>query len=353
MLRALPIALIASCFVNSTCAETLSSSEQYIGKPDCRILNPHPVANESVTWSGACKDGYAHGNGTLLWRVKDKDGSSYEGGLLRGRRHGEGVARHSDGTVYRGNFANGNLHGNIRIERENEFAVDAIFERGQITAPVSAGFISGNTYTGNWGDSGPDGHGTMVYATGGSYTGEWQDGQMHGSGTVTYPNGITRAVRFERGLPAGAPIQPEKPRGHHLQDPASMYRFNAIARDSAVPFNKGYLDLSPEHQQIVRSRFAILQSDDAPPYPVKGTAEMFKIISAAHAKLHSEGILSLDVLVDEHGAPQSVAIRRTPDLNIAEFVGKILLLSKYTPARCADQPCAMRFPLSLNLLPPE
>jgi hypothetical protein len=343
----------AACLAWLFCAGASAQTDQYIGKPDCLILNPWPVANESVQWSGNCNNGYAEGSGILRWRVKDQAGSRYEGSLLRGRKHGQGIMQARDGTLYRGNFVNGNLHGNVRIERVDEFAVDAVFEHGSIIAPVSAGFTSGNKYTGDWGEGGPDGHGTMTYATGGSYTGEWREGQMHGNGTVTYPNGITRAVHFEHGLPAGAIAPAEQPRRHRLwREPASMYRLDSVARDATVPFNQPYADLAPLEQQTVRSWFAILQGDDVPPYPVKGTAEMVRMIAIAHSKLNTEGDLLLDVLVDEHGAPQSVAIRRTPDMKIAEFAGKVLLLSKYTPAVCGGKPCTMRFPLHLNLLPP-
>lgn len=33
----------------------------------CRLNNPSPKPNETATWSGACRDGYADGHGTLAW----------------------------------------------------------------------------------------------------------------------------------------------------------------------------------------------------------------------------------------------------------------------------------------------
>lgn len=52
----------------------------------CKLVNPNPVPNETVRWSGACKNGYAQGSGTLTW-FKDgvKNGPEvswyYENGL--------------------------------------------------------------------------------------------------------------------------------------------------------------------------------------------------------------------------------------------------------------------------------
>jgi hypothetical protein len=33
----------------------------------CKVWNPNPQPNESVTWSGECINGKAHGNGILIW----------------------------------------------------------------------------------------------------------------------------------------------------------------------------------------------------------------------------------------------------------------------------------------------
>src|SRR5208282_1753919 len=33
----------------------------------CKVWDSLPSANESVSWSGPCKDGYADGEGTLAW----------------------------------------------------------------------------------------------------------------------------------------------------------------------------------------------------------------------------------------------------------------------------------------------
>ena len=32
---------------------------------NCKAYNSNPVPNETATWSGECKDGYVHGQGTL------------------------------------------------------------------------------------------------------------------------------------------------------------------------------------------------------------------------------------------------------------------------------------------------
>jgi hypothetical protein len=33
----------------------------------CQVWNPHPQPNESIRWSGACPNGFAHGRGAAQW----------------------------------------------------------------------------------------------------------------------------------------------------------------------------------------------------------------------------------------------------------------------------------------------
>ncbi|MBT7488288.1 MAG: hypothetical protein HN673_18135, partial [Rhodospirillales bacterium] len=36
--------------------------------PACAIFNKNPQAKETVTWTGPCKNGAAHGTGTEQWK---------------------------------------------------------------------------------------------------------------------------------------------------------------------------------------------------------------------------------------------------------------------------------------------
>ena len=51
-------------------------------KRGCKFANPTPKPNESVTWSGACADGYMQGKGVLQFLSDGKPGAfsiAYEG----------------------------------------------------------------------------------------------------------------------------------------------------------------------------------------------------------------------------------------------------------------------------------
>ena len=41
----------------------------------CKVWNPYPAGGETIRWTGACKDGFADGRGTLEWQ---RGGKTYE-----------------------------------------------------------------------------------------------------------------------------------------------------------------------------------------------------------------------------------------------------------------------------------
>ena len=50
-------------------------------KNGCKVYNPMPQQEESITWTGDCRNGYAHGNGILDWFVGGQLEERYEAGL--------------------------------------------------------------------------------------------------------------------------------------------------------------------------------------------------------------------------------------------------------------------------------
>ena len=63
----------------------------------CKIWNPQPQPNESVTWSGLCKDGFASGKGVLHWTENGKPDLEFDGEYANGKRNGFGVMITPDG----------------------------------------------------------------------------------------------------------------------------------------------------------------------------------------------------------------------------------------------------------------
>src|SRR5258708_2152602 len=75
----------------------------------CKVWNPEPQPNESVTWSGPCKDGFASGQGILLCTENGKPDVVYEGEYANGKRDGHGVLLTPDGKRIEGAWVNDRL----------------------------------------------------------------------------------------------------------------------------------------------------------------------------------------------------------------------------------------------------
>ena len=75
----------------------------------CKIWNPEPQPNESVTWSGPCKDGFASGKGILHWTENGKPDVQFDGEYANGKRNGPGVMVTPDGQHTEGEWVDDNL----------------------------------------------------------------------------------------------------------------------------------------------------------------------------------------------------------------------------------------------------
>jgi hypothetical protein len=80
-----------------------------VSNQPCKVWNPRPVPNESVTWSGECRDGYASGPGTLRWTVDGQLDAVYEGTYVNGKRQGHGVLTLANGRRIEGEWFNDEL----------------------------------------------------------------------------------------------------------------------------------------------------------------------------------------------------------------------------------------------------
>lgn len=107
----------------------------------CKVWNPSPVANETVTWSGVCTNGYIEGRGELKWIVNGKATSGHVGDFKNGMTHGQATTT----------------------------------------------FTNGDKYVGEYKDGIQNGHGAYTWANGRKYVGEFKDNKMNGRGYILYP----------------------------------------------------------------------------------------------------------------------------------------------------------------------
>jgi hypothetical protein len=119
----------------------------------CRIWNSSPEPGNSIRWKGECREGLAHGHGTLEWFIGDQAASRFEGDYSEGRLHGQGVY----------SFANGDRY-------EGEYVDDMRSGRGVFA------LVDGTRYEGAWLNDRPHGQGTLTRPDGTAFTGTWTNG---------------------------------------------------------------------------------------------------------------------------------------------------------------------------------
>jgi hypothetical protein len=116
----------------------------------CQVWNPHPQPDESVRWSGACPNGFAHGRGAVQWFKNNLPFESDEGEWHAGRQTGYGTQVWPSGR-YDGELLGGEPNG-----------------RGVL-------ILQGVRYQGEFRDGKPNGAGTLS-RSGESFSGTWTGG---------------------------------------------------------------------------------------------------------------------------------------------------------------------------------
>ena len=104
----LPFSLPAGAQIDRSPDRSFDNSPAWITatNQDCKIWNPEPQPNESVTWTGPCKDGFASGKGVLRWTENGKPDAEFDGEYAGGKRNGPGVLITRDGKRTQGEWVN-------------------------------------------------------------------------------------------------------------------------------------------------------------------------------------------------------------------------------------------------------
>jgi len=136
------------------------TTEWITDKSGCKVANIAPQEGESITWNGECKNGLAHGEGTLTWFQKGVKVETYNGSMVNGYAEGRGQLKRGSG-VYIGEWKKSMQHGKGRFE-------DA----------------DGSWYQGEWEEGQPHGRGQMLTPDGQLLKGYWNKGEYEEAGAM-------------------------------------------------------------------------------------------------------------------------------------------------------------------------
>ncbi|MFZ6751098.1 energy transducer TonB [Undibacterium sp. Ren11W] len=196
--------LLILTLLRLTSAKADEQNSFSIGESDCRVMNSSPRQNERITWSGACKDGYADGNGVLQWYIGDVASSRFEGRLEHGRPHGVGTYIYENNSRYEGGFFAGKKKGQGIMTNPNGDTISGLFENEIPVGVFDIRFKNGASYSGEINSNRQfEGKGKLIYNDGASYIGDFKDGKRNGQGEMTYNDGARYVGSFKNGQRSG------------------------------------------------------------------------------------------------------------------------------------------------------
>ena len=176
-------------------AEEHGRWQELENNPSCSVWNAYPQSNETVTWSGACVNGKAEGDGREVWRhLEDGEWKEdvYEGELKDGKWHGHGVYEWADGGRYEGDWKDGMKHGRGVYVWASGARYEGEFRDGKFNGRGLFVFANGNRYEGNNRGGKKDGRGVFVFANGDKCEGDWREGKLLGMGVAMLWSGQWR-----------------------------------------------------------------------------------------------------------------------------------------------------------------
>jgi hypothetical protein len=82
------IVMAALAILSSAAAQAARPNWSADSKTGCKVWNPRPIANETISWTGICGNGLAQGQGLLQWYQDGKPNGTFEGEFRDGKLNG-------------------------------------------------------------------------------------------------------------------------------------------------------------------------------------------------------------------------------------------------------------------------
>jgi len=169
--------------------------------------------NVSVVWTGTCKSGRAHGEGTVQWLKNGKWFRRWEGEVKNGKYHGLGTMVWRDGDRYTGKYEEGLRNGfGIYVWPSGE-RYEGEYKNGKKHGRGAKIWLDGRSYRGEFENGKYNGRGTFTWGTasprftGHKWQGKFADGKIHGKGTYILPTGEKLALEAVKNVWANCPAR--------------------------------------------------------------------------------------------------------------------------------------------------
>jgi hypothetical protein len=313
----------------------------------CKVYDPSPEPDETVTWSGRCLDGYADGSGVVQWLDGATPGTRVEGTLVRGKWEGQTSVLNRSGGRFEGSYHEGERSGKGALTWPNGDRYEGDWQHNKRTGGGVLTRANGDRYEGDFVDGKWSGKGTFTTSAGGRYTGDWVNNKEEGQGEQIWPDGSRYVGPFVNGKPADPKLVVRQTYSIKETETGSLIP-EPVVSGISVPVDKSYEQLTPQEKLRVKSLYESMGEGDEPPYPLHGTRQLYEAAEKLQNTLGITGELALVVTVDRKGKPLKVESLRSADKEMTAAMAKVLLLEKYKPALCKGVPCQMQYPFRIK-----
>ena len=167
-----------------------------------RIEIPKDTADLTVAWinegvyEGEMLDGIPHGQGILLYA----DNRVYQGLFVDGHREGYGSLDWPNGDKYEGMFLGNEITGLGELShQETGERYKGFFLNGQKQGSGEYEWLDGRKYVGSFHEDEKEGRGDFLQTNGSVYRGHFSQDQFHGEGVLFRPNGAVVYQRWNGG----------------------------------------------------------------------------------------------------------------------------------------------------------
>lgn len=123
----------------------------------------------------------------------------------------------------------------------------------------------------------------------------------------------------------------------------------AVLRDSLLPFNRTWQELTPEQRLVMKSHYESMSEADEPPFPEAGLRVIYQWIDAVARRTGDRGPVIMNLGIDSQGQVASVAVIQSPSKEFTQALARALLEVRFKPAVCDGQACRMDFPVRAEL----
>lgn len=149
---------------------------------NCKYFTNHNFQNRHFTWSGDCREGFAHGEGKLTLFEGGKALYQLEGFLNMGKMEGYAKMQFlKDGDLYEGSFKNSRLHGAGHYYNDDGDHYEGEYKNGQKSGYGVYWYEPDRSelkYAGFWKADQKNGEGILYYRNGEKIRGEFVDGVL-------------------------------------------------------------------------------------------------------------------------------------------------------------------------------